>query len=423
MPNHIFFSWQADTPNSSGRNFLRQVLEEVCEELSTDSEVDEAIRDLLVDSDTQGIAGQPPIAETILKKIDGSAVVVCDMTLTGKRLDGRPSPNPNVLIEYGWALKALGYNRVISVMNIAFGKPNADNLPFDLAHLRWPMQYELPPDTPAEAKATEKKKLRRALKAAIQASLATVPAPTVEAPPAFPEAAPQEGHARFRAPGESLGFDEDLLSGANREVFLASGPAMWLRIIPAENPGRRWKIDELREAGLQNSNLFPLLTRAGGYSYVRASDGFGIFPAQHDPAGQPERATRAIGFAFRTGEVWSIDTSLLSYNTDRLFYSDIETAFTDGAQKYRRFQLSLGIPGPFRWKAGLTGIKGRHLGYAARPGHVWIHDNGSPICVTDQIEVEGALGSEGSTLKALLPLFERLFEECGIDRPDYLLKE
>jgi hypothetical protein len=37
----------------------------------------------------------------------------------GKHLDGEPIPNPNVLIEYGWALKSLGYKRIVAVMNEA----------------------------------------------------------------------------------------------------------------------------------------------------------------------------------------------------------------------------------------------------------------------------------------------------------------
>ena len=58
----------------------------------------------------------PPIVETIFKKIDRAAVFVADLTFAGRRPDGAPIPNPNVLIEYGWALKALGHARIISIM-------------------------------------------------------------------------------------------------------------------------------------------------------------------------------------------------------------------------------------------------------------------------------------------------------------------
>src|SRR3989344_1943028 len=152
----IFFSWQSDTPTQIGRNFLRSVLEEVCKEVASDADIDEAVRnELSVDSDTQGEAGQPPIAETIFKKIDSAAVIVADMTFTGKRLDERPTPNANVLIEYGWALKSLGHKRVISIMNEAYGAASSDSLPFDLAHVRWPTRFTLN----EKASSEEKKKI------------------------------------------------------------------------------------------------------------------------------------------------------------------------------------------------------------------------------------------------------------------------
>jgi len=420
MPTHIFFSWQTETPNAIGRNFLRQVLDEVCEELATEGDLEEAVRDPKIDSDTQGVAGQPPIAETIFKKIDNSAVVIADMTLTGKRRDGRPSPNPNVLLEYGWALKSLGHSRVISVMNTTFGEPSSENLPFDLAHLRWPMQYKLPEGAAADIKKAERKKLKLSLREAIQASLATVPPLTVETQRAFPGAPAKNGQARFRGPDEALGYDEDLLSGANHEVFLADGAAMWIRLMPATVPTKQWKVNELKAASSSTSNLTPLVMPAGGYSYVRASDGYGMYRVSHRADGQRERQTNSIAFAFRTSEVWSVDTMLLAYD-DRLPYSAIEAALVEALDKYNRFQLALGALGPFRWKAGLVGIKGRYLVYPLAPGFRPFYERGH-ICVADEIECEGVLGPDMSALQALLPFSERIFEECGLERPDYLPK-
>jgi hypothetical protein len=56
---NCFLSWQADTPPRTGSNFRRGVLEEACRAIGTDSEIDEAHRDLTVDSDTQGVPGHP----------------------------------------------------------------------------------------------------------------------------------------------------------------------------------------------------------------------------------------------------------------------------------------------------------------------------------------------------------------------------
>ena len=177
MAATVFFSWQTDTPNDVGRNFVRKALEDACVKLVGDASVDEAHRDLEVDSDTQGVAGQPPIVETILKKIDAAKVFVADMTFVAHRSDGRPSPNPNVLIEYGWALKGLTYQRIISVMNTAYGKPSHETLPFDLQHVRWPLRYELHEGATQEVRAKQRKALTNNLIDAIRACLASLPHP------------------------------------------------------------------------------------------------------------------------------------------------------------------------------------------------------------------------------------------------------
>lgn len=142
MTPKIFFSWQADTPTNVGRNFLKNILENVCKELASDATIDESLRDMEVDSDTQGMAGHPPIVDTIFKKIDAATVFVADMTFVGKRFDSRPTPNPNVLIEYGRALKGLSHERVICVMNTAYGEPSETSLPFNLRHVTWPIRVD-----------------------------------------------------------------------------------------------------------------------------------------------------------------------------------------------------------------------------------------------------------------------------------------
>jgi hypothetical protein len=130
MARKVFYSWQSDLPNATNRGFLRQALEAACKVLGED--LDDAQRPQ-VDSDTQGVPGTPDIAATIFSKIEEAAVFVSDVSIVtrGKGDDGlRPSPNPNVLIELGYAIKALGWNRVIMVMNTAHGGPEL--LPFDL---------------------------------------------------------------------------------------------------------------------------------------------------------------------------------------------------------------------------------------------------------------------------------------------------
>ena len=69
MPNTIFFSGQADTPTREGRNLVERSLERAVSRIGQDTDLEEAIRDLAVDKDTQGVAGSPPIVETIFQKI------------------------------------------------------------------------------------------------------------------------------------------------------------------------------------------------------------------------------------------------------------------------------------------------------------------------------------------------------------------
>ena len=66
-------------------------------------------------------------------------------------------PKPNVMLEYGYALRARSHSVMIPVMNVAYGP--ADKLPFDMGHLRHPLQYQLP----ATAKNAERRAVRKAL--------------------------------------------------------------------------------------------------------------------------------------------------------------------------------------------------------------------------------------------------------------------
>src|SRR5262249_23732468 len=80
-------------------------------------------------------------------------------------------------IEYGWALRGLSYERVICVMNTAYGKPSHDTLPFDLQHVRWPLTYALPEGSPQEVRAEQRKALTDKLTNAIRACLSSLAPP------------------------------------------------------------------------------------------------------------------------------------------------------------------------------------------------------------------------------------------------------
>jgi hypothetical protein len=167
MKHTVFFSWQADRTTREGRNLIQRALESAVERVRDDLDVEPAVREeLALDKDTEGVAGSPPIFQTILGKIDKASVFVADLTFCGTRPDGRPTPNPNVLIEYGWALKALGHFQVLAVMNTAYGDPAS--LPFDLASFRHPMQYSLTENASDTDRASVREQLARELEKALK---------------------------------------------------------------------------------------------------------------------------------------------------------------------------------------------------------------------------------------------------------------
>jgi hypothetical protein len=171
MPQHVFFSWQSDTPNRLGRNFIEACLERAIGALRADAEVTLADREIAIDRDTRNVPGSPPIMDIIFAKIDAAAVFLADFTYVADRLGGGKAPNPNVSIEHGYALKGMGWRRVIAVMNTAFGHPDQHELPFDLRYARWPILFNLQADADADARRAAKDGLVRDLKAALGAIL------------------------------------------------------------------------------------------------------------------------------------------------------------------------------------------------------------------------------------------------------------
>jgi hypothetical protein len=179
------------------RNFIEDALTRATKSLKRDEKV---TIEAVLDRDTAGVAGTPGIAETILQKIDECDVFVCDVSIiNGSQevsqanlllrmvravaqviLEGtfkyrrikRLTPNPNVLIELGYAAARIGWQRVILVQNTAFGDPGS--LPFDLRNRRI-VPFNL---SAKEAGPDERQRLGDKLELALGAALADVLTPT-----------------------------------------------------------------------------------------------------------------------------------------------------------------------------------------------------------------------------------------------------
>lgn len=186
MPHHIFFSWQIDRLPLTGRNLIERALGDAILAIQADAEIDPAHRELAIDRDTSGVPGSPPLVETIFAKVDAAAAFLSDLTYVASRADGRLMPNPNVLLEHGWALRALSWRRVISAMNVAYGSPENHPLPFDLQHFRRPILYNCPDDADEAARRAARDALAAALRDALRAILNDDVAVAPAAAPAEP---------------------------------------------------------------------------------------------------------------------------------------------------------------------------------------------------------------------------------------------
>ncbi len=164
MRRTVFYSWQADTDQKVGRYLIRDALVEALKGLS---------EPLVRDESTRGEPGRPDIFSTILKKIAQASFFVPDLTIVGRYSETKCTPNPNVLVEYGYALSQMNHERIIPVLNRYFGLP--EDLPFDLKaraiHVQFALFPEAGKDQQKEAAKQLAGHLRSELKLAVDRSL------------------------------------------------------------------------------------------------------------------------------------------------------------------------------------------------------------------------------------------------------------
>ncbi len=110
----VFYSWQSDLPERANAQLIRSALLETATTLAEDE--NQSIK-LICDEATRDVPGSPDIVDSIFEKIQRADVFVCDISKVHETLtpDGevRKFCNPNVAIELGYAVRELGWSRVI----------------------------------------------------------------------------------------------------------------------------------------------------------------------------------------------------------------------------------------------------------------------------------------------------------------------
>ena len=99
--------------------------------------------------------------------------------------------------------------------------------------------------------------------------------------------------------------------------------------------------------------------------------------------------TTSVAFAFETGEVWSLDTTLLAFDNSGLLIGESQKVYTERLLSYARFLTCLGTTPPYHWIGGITGAKGRHLRIPVPPGRMAIPTLTGPECLSENIIMEG----------------------------------
>lgn len=132
----VFFSWQSDLSANQTRNFIEKSIE-MAASLLPDSIL------LVPDEATRNRFGSPDIVNSIFEKIDKCDLFIADVSVVGHyslptadsdEPETKYLPNPNVLLELGYAAARISWDRCICLANSKFGAFSL--LPFDLNHRR-----------------------------------------------------------------------------------------------------------------------------------------------------------------------------------------------------------------------------------------------------------------------------------------------
>lgn len=308
-----------------------------------------------LDHDTKDAKGMAAIADTILEKIKAAGVFVGDVTTVGKSDGGRELPNPNVLIELGWAWAHLTHERILLVANKHYGPKKPENLPFDIRHRRAVIFYNLPKTADDAAIEEVTAELAEAFIEALRTSLSEWLAEISNTP--GPVGTPS------RQGDPSVWFEEGALikhqpyhGGAGEEtVKPLESRRLYVRIIPEKFKGPVPKALNVHQfQGPQgNSGMNPLGPYTGGDGGLNAEGT--VMYAVGARNGAAETWTVTQWFR-ETGELWSFDNARLE--KDRFFIGSLVVEVAQFLARGLQMLFALGAYGHIRIEAGAVGLLG-----------------------------------------------------------------
>jgi hypothetical protein len=185
--------------------------------------------------------------------------------------------------------------------------------------------------------------------------------------------------------------------------------------MPRDVSSHEWSHDELLRCGRgPGVTLQPLLW--SNLQYLRAEDGIGVYATIDNFKRETE--TNSVTFAFSTGEIWCVDTTVFQMTGGKhLYFLDIARTLVQKFRGYGEFLRCLGVEPPYKWIAGLEGIKGWRLKVPPPTNH---STSPGETCLSDVVVVNGTYDLEQPAALTLLPFFSHIFRKCSMRVPEYI---
>lgn len=350
----IFWSWQNDYAPKTCRHFIRTALAQAIAEVADEIGVDDANRPE-IDHDTKNERGMADIPATILNKIAEAAVFVADLTPIAQSTEGKWLPNPNVMIELGWAMHRPGWERVIGVLNTASGA-KIEDLPFDIRQ-RKVVTFALAENADKPARTAARLDLVKKLKGALRTNLDERSEELAIATAITGVAAKAHNHSIWASAGDTL-IHNDAFGGARRQqVTIPDVPRSYMRVIPLSWNQGVPSISDISGLGQSHSVDASSDTARDG-DYGATDEGFVRYWITDRLEGSASSSNMTMFFE-DTGEYWMLQGSVIVQRENRLLLRD-QPMLGHWSLTLRRAMAAmdkLGASKVRRVEAGLFGVK------------------------------------------------------------------
>lgn len=350
MSDTVFWSWQNDLPSKTNREFVRHALSVAVDRVSEQLDIEDVER-IELDHDTKSAPGMVDIGQTILDKITKCAVMVADVTPICESEKGKALPNPNVMIELGYGLHALGHGRIIAIMNTAHGA-TVEDLPFDIRHKRI-LTYHLSEDADRSVRRSVREDLIKELAAAIKTNVTEMrdekssvePIVGVASDPNSPGLWKASWPTRLDGPfGHAVELQPEFKSRA------------WLRIIPASYANDVPPISQLDRLP-DEARLWAPVGRGNSGNFGACDFGYVTYWISSNDEEGIEYACNLAGFLEETGEVWLSDGTVFDEQRGQTFIS-YGHLLTNWAKGLSRGMACLDALGASKRRRVIVGVEG-----------------------------------------------------------------